>query len=184
MNIIFTLVLIASALILAFISPESFLSSMLSGAENSLKSAVTLFCIYAVWMGVSKVAEDAGLCEKGAKLLKPAVKKIFKTNDAEAAKNVSMNVVCNVLGLGGAATPFAVKAITNFDKEGNDFAQRLLFVLNATTLQIIPTTVIALRAAEGSQNASDIFLPTLICSLACTAVSVAIFLITERICRK
>ncbi|MBO5327893.1 MAG: hypothetical protein J6B04_01825 [Clostridia bacterium] len=100
---------------MAFISPESFLSSMLNGSKNAVYCAVTLFTVYSVWMAISKIAEEGGLCDKLSTLLKKPIKRIFKTDDGEAVKCVSMNVVCNILGLGGAATPFAIRAINRFN---------------------------------------------------------------------
>ena len=91
-----------------------------------------------------------------------------------------MNLSCNLLGLGGAATPYAVKAIGELEKEKNYFAQKLLFVINATSVQILPTTVIALRASAGSVAAADIFLPSLICTAVSTFTGVLLFIITQK----
>ena len=85
--------------------------------------------------------------------------------------------------LGGAATPYAVKAVGELEKQKNSFAQKLLFVINATSIQILPTTVIALRASAGSAAASDIFLPSLICTFVSTAAAVLLFLIGNKIWR-
>ena len=94
-----------------------------------------------------------------------------------------MNISCNLLGLGGAATPYAVKAVEELDKQSNDFAQKLLFVINATSIQILPTTVIALRAGAGSLSPSDIFLPSLICTAISTLTAVGLYLIGRKIWR-
>lgn len=183
MNAIFTLVILASIITITVLSPESLLPSLLSGAEKSLKCALTLFCIYAVWMGLSKLAERSGLSGGAAKALKPLSGRLFKTNNQAACGNVAMNMACNLLGIGGAATPYAVKAIEEFEKEGNDYAQKLLFVINATSIQIAPTTVIALRAAAGSVAAADIFLPSLICTAVSTGSAVILFMAGNRLWR-
>jgi spore maturation protein A len=180
MNIVFTAVILISAVVMFFVNPSAFLPALLDGAEKSVKMAVTLFCIYAVWMGLSAVSETSGANGKTAKLLTPMCKKVFKTNDEEAAQNLAMNLSCNLLGLGGAATPFAVKAIRKLNQTGNDYAQKFLFVLNATSVQVIPTTVIALRAANGSTHAADIVLPSFLSSLACTALALAVYILSER----
>lgn len=180
MNVIFTIVFISSMIVIAVFSPDKLLSSLLGGAENAAKMALTLFCIYAVWMGLSRLAEDSGLARGAAKALKPLTRKIFKTDGDGANENLAMNISCNLLGLGGAATPYAVKAIGELEKEHNTFAQKLLFVINATSIQILPTTVIALRAGAGSVSPSDIFLPSLICTVISTAVAVLLFIISEK----
>ena len=75
-------------------------------------------------MGLSKLAESSGLSKSMAKGLKPVTKRIFKSNNDAANENLAMNISCNLLGLGGAATPFAVKAIGELEKENNGFAQK------------------------------------------------------------
>ena len=145
--------------------------------------ALTLFCIYAVWMGLSKLAEKSGLSKYIARGLKPVTKRIFRTDDETANEQLAMNISCNLLGLGGAATPYAVKAVEELDKQSNDFAQKLLFVINATSIQILPTTVIALRAGAGSLSPSDIFLPSLICTAISTLTAVGLYLIGRKIWR-
>ena len=94
-----------------------------------------------------------------------------------------MNLSCNLLGIGGASTPYALKAIDELEKEKNGYAQKLLFVINATSIQILPTTVIALRAGAGSASPADIFLPSLICTVISTATAVILFIAGSKIWR-
>lgn len=180
MNAIFTVIFIASLIIITIIAPEKFLSSLLGGAENAAKMALTLFCIYAVWMGLSRLAEKSGFSKGAAKALKPLSKKLFKTDNPTALENIAMNLSCNLLGIGGAATPFAVKAIGELEKEKNEYAQKLLFVINATSIQLLPTTVIALRTSAGSVAAYDIFLPSLLSTCISTGLGVLLFLLTQK----
>lgn len=182
MNVIFTAVFMLSAIALAIFSPDNFLPTLLGGAESAFKMAVTLFTIYAVWSGLSALAEKSGLSEKIAKLLSPVAKRLFKTQDREVCTNLAMNLSCNLLGLGGASTPYAVKAIGGLEKQKNTYAQKLLFVINATSIQLIPTTVIALRASAGSLSASDIFLPSLICTAVSTVSAVLLFKGLNKLC--
>ena len=183
MNVIFTTIFIVSIAVLTFIAPDKLLSSLLGGGESALNMAVTLFCIYAVWMGLSHLAEKSGLSKGIAKLLNPVSKKVFKTDDEKATEYLAMNISCNLLGLGGAATPYAVKAIGRLEEKKNSFAQKLLFVINATSIQILPTTVIALRASAQSINPSDIFLPSLICTAVSTLAGVGLYLLGNKIWR-
>lgn len=160
---------------MALKSPDSLLPALLRGGESAIKMAMTLFTIYAVWISLSRLAEKSGLSDGAARALRPVVRRVFSTTDAEATENLAMNVSCNLLGLGGAATPYAVKAIASLEREGNDFAQKLLFVINATSIQILPTTVITLRAAAGSAAPFDIFLPSLIATAFSTAFAAGVF---------
>ncbi len=177
MNAVFTVIFLFSLAVLAFCDPQNVLPALLGGAEKSLKMAVTLFCIYAVWMGLSRVAEQSGLSRAAARGLKPLTKRLFKTESGAANENLAMNLSCNLLGIGGAATPYAVRAILELEKENNDFAQKLLFIINATSVQIVPTTVIALRAAAGSAAAADIFWPSLICTAFSTLFAAGIYIL-------
>lgn len=183
MNVIFTVIFFASMLIIAVTAPDKLLSSLMGGAERSAKMALTLFCIYAVWMGLSRLAEKSGFSKGAARALKPLSRRIFKTDNPAALENLAMNLSCNLLGIGGAATPFAVKAIGELEKDKNDWAQKLLFVINATSIQIIPSTVIALRTGAGSGAAFDIFLPSLICTAVSTTLAVLLFVAGRKIWR-
>lgn len=183
MNIIFTVVVALSGLIITFTAPDKLLPALLDGAENSAKTALTLFCIYAVWMGLSRLAEKSGLSKGAAKALKPLSKKLFRTENEAACEKLAMNLSCNVIGIGGAATPYAVKAVSELEKDGNRYAQKLLFVINATSIQIIPTTVITLRASAGSIAAADIFLPSLICTAISTIVAVTLYILGHKLWR-
>ena len=98
MNVIFTTVFIASLIAIAIISPDQLLSSLLGGAESSVRMALTLFCIYAVWMGLSKLAEKSGLSKSIARGLKPVTRKIFATDNDSANENLAMNISCNLIG--------------------------------------------------------------------------------------
>lgn len=161
-------------------APSDFLPALLDGGMNAAKTCLTLFCIYVVWMGLSAVAEDARLTEKCAKLLSKPCGKLFRTQNKAAIESITMNVSCNLLGIGGAATPYGVKAVDALEKDGNEFAQNLLFIINATSIQLIPTTVIALRAAAGSAAAHDITLPSLIATAVSTLVGATAYIIISK----
>lgn len=177
MNIIFVTICLLSAIIMLISSPTQFLPAVLAGGENALKCTLTLFCIYAFWMGLSAVAEEARLTHSVAKLLTPFCRKLFKTKDGEGVKNIAMNLGCNLLGIGGAATPYAVAAINRLEKEQNYFAQNLLFIINATSIQLIPTTVIALRSSLGSLSPHDITLPSFLATAVSTFCGVVGYLV-------
>lgn len=164
-----------------FTAPSEFLPTLLNGGANAVRFCITLFCIYAVWMGLSAVAEECMLTQKAAKLLSKPCKKLFRTENSDAVTALSMNISCNLLGIGGAATPYGVKAIEAFEKDGNTFAQNLLFIINATSIQLIPTTVIALRAAAGSAAAYDIALPSLIATFVSTFSGAGLYFLIDRL---
>lgn len=181
MNAVFTAIFVISAALLTVIAPQQFLTSLLDGARTAAEVALTLFCVYAVWMGLAAVAEECGITKKTAQLFKPLCRKVFKTKSEAACEAAAMNLTCDLLGA-GASTPFAVKAVGEWEKEKNGYAQKLLFIINAAGFQIVPSTVIALRAGMGSSDAADIFLPSLICSATTLVISVALFVLSEKLC--
>lgn len=180
MNAVFCAIFVISAALLAATAPDEFLSSLLSGTRTAAEVALTLFCVYAVWMGLAGVAESCGITKKTAKLFRPLCAKIFKTDSREACEAAAMNLTCDLLGA-GASTPFAVKAMAEFEKENNAYAQKLLFIINAAGFQLIPSTVIALRAGYGSAAAADIFLPSLVCSFITLALSVFLYVFSDKL---
>ena len=110
-----------------------------------------------------KLWEESGVARGISKLLKPLCRKLFKTEDEEALSAIGMNLSANLLGIGGAATPYGIRAATLLDKSKNArYSSSMLFVINATSLQLIPTSVVAFRIAAGSASAADIILPTML----------------------
>lgn len=181
MNGIFTVVFFLSAILFLFVNPDGFLPALLKGAEKSAVLSLSLLSIYCVWLGFFKVMEKSGLSEKLAKRLFPFAKKLFRSDDKEAVYLAGCNLSANFLGLPGAPTPLGIRATQKFHSANNGFAADMLFVLNATSLQLLPTTVIALRAAAGSSSPADIFLPTLLATLSSTLIGVLLlFLFSKR----
>lgn len=170
MNGIFAIVFLISGLATLFLDPEGFLSALLKGGEKAATLSLSLLAVYCVWLGFFKVMEQSGVSEKLARALSPVAGKIFRSRNKEALFYASCNLSANFLGLPGAPTPLGKKAAEKFCAAGEHYAADMLFVLNATSLQLLPTTVIALRLAYGSLQATDIFLPTLLATLFSTLV--------------
>ena len=109
--------------------------------------------------------QATALDKKLSKLLRPLIKRLFKKESDETYGWISINLAANMLGMGGVATPAGIKAMQSMSLEGQTVASPnmiLLLIINATSIQLIPATVIAIRATAGSTDASSIFLPTLI----------------------
>lgn len=179
MNAIFAVVFFISALLFLFTNPNGFLAAMLSGGEKAATLSLSLLAVYCVWLGFFKVMEQSGLSGKLAGCVYPLAKRVFRSDDKEAVYLASCNLSANILGLPGAPTPLGVKAVKRFTEAGNHYGADMLFVLNATSLQLLPTTVIALRLAAGSAAAADIFLPTLISTLFSTLLGALLVYVTR-----
>ena len=173
MNAIFTVIFILCNAVLLVLAPNDFLSCLLDGASKSATLCLSLVASYAVWLGLMKVWEDSGVTKATSKLLKPLAKRLFKTNDEETLNAVSMSLSVNLLGVSGAATPYGIRSAKLLDKTDEaEYASSMLFVLNATSIQLIPTSIIGIRVALGSNAPLDILLPTLITTAFSTLLGV------------
>lgn len=162
---------VGSLCMLLWVGPENALTSMLGASTEAFKLSIDLCAVYAVWLGMLEIVEESGLSEKLARALRPLIRFMFKINDKEAEKLIALNMSANMLGLGNAATPMGIKAMKRLD-DGSGIATHaviMLIVLNATSIQLLPSTIIGLRANAGSTSPADIILPTLISTL-CTFV--------------
>jgi len=146
-------------------------------AGIAVKIALGLIGIMALWLGVMKVAEDAGLIAKLANMIKPITKKLFPEipSDHPAIGAMLMNISANMLGLGNAATPFGLKAMDELDKlnpeKGTATNAMVTFLaINTAGLTLIPATAIAVRAAQGSADPT-IIIGTSIFGASCATVT-------------
>ncbi len=183
MNKLWFWLVITSICILIYLNPEIILPSMLEASESTLKLCLNLCAIYSVWMGILQVMEDSGINKKLSKLLAPVTKKIFGNVDQTTNELLCMNISCNILGMGGAATPLGMKAMQRLD-DGSGKANRamiMLIIFASTSMQILPTTVIGLRITAGSESASNIILPTIFAAILTTVIGIGLALIIEKI---
>ncbi len=164
MNKIWFLMVIGSISCLIWTDPANVLDSMINASTEAFNLSIELCAVYAVWLGFLELVEESGLGEKLAHALHPVIKKLFNIQDSQTEKMIALNISANMLGLGNAATPMGIEAMKRLD-DGSGVATPamiMLIVLNATSIQLLPTTIIGLRSAAGSNNPSDIIIPTLI----------------------
>jgi spore maturation protein A len=154
-------------------------AAALEAAGKASTFALGLIGILALWMGLMRVAEEAGLVRFIARLASPVLRLLFPEvpRDHPAMGAIVMNVAANVLGLGNAATPFGVRAMQELEtlnpRPGTATdAQAMLCALNTASVQLVPATVIALRVAAGSRAPGEIIGPTLLASLCGVVVAV------------
>jgi spore maturation protein A len=143
--------------------------AIFTGTETAVKIVLTLLGIMTFWLGIMKIAEKSGIVEFLSKLLKPVAKWIFSEipENSPIIGDVAMNFSANALGLANAATPMGIKAIEgmqkiNKDKESASNSMCMLLSMNTAGFQLIPATVIAILAANGSTSPTEIIIPTLI----------------------
>lgn len=156
-------------------------SSLLSSAGNAVQFGIGIMGIICLWCGIMNIASDAGVVNVMAKLLRPVIHLLFPRTrrNKEAEKQVITNLIANFLGLGNGATPSGISAVKELQKStGSDVAVKdvcLFLVINSAAIQLIPTTVIALRAASGAKNPADILIPTWISSISGCIIAIIIF---------
>ncbi|MDE6302536.1 MAG: hypothetical protein K2M36_02990, partial [Clostridia bacterium] len=163
---------------------------MLQGVMNAITLILKLCAIYSVWLSVLKMMQATALDQKLSKLLRPIIKRLFKNESEETYGWISVNLAGNMLGMGGVATPAGIKAMQSMASENQTVASNnmiLLLIINATSIQLIPATVIAIRATAGSADASSVFLPTLISTAVSTISGVIlckVFSLTDNLPHK
>lgn len=164
MNRIWLIMIISSLCFLLSSAPDTVVGVMVEASGGALKLCIELGAVYAVWLGILELVDASGLGNKLAKLLHPIIKKLFKIDNEEIEKMIAMNMSANILGLGNAATPMGINAMKALD-DGSGIANTamiMLIIINATSIQLLPSTVIGLRASAGSASPADIILPTII----------------------
>ena len=141
-----------------------------------------------LWCGVLKVAEKSGLVDKISDFIRPLMKLLFRgiPPKSSAMGAMIMNITSNMLGLGNAATPMGLKAMQELQqlnprKDTATNAMCLFLVVNAAPIQILPATVLSLRASAGSANPGIIILPAVASSFAAVSAGVITCKLLEKI---
>lgn len=154
--------------------------SVFESADTAVNLTITLLGTMTLWSGLMEIAVNTSIITKIEKILKPFMKIVFPKmrNSDKEYKEICMNITANLLGLGNAATPLGLKAMESM-QEKNDNKSRvtdnmaMLIVLNTASLQIIPTTVIAIRSSLGSNDPTKIIVPVWVATV-CAAITAII----------
>ena len=143
--------------------------SVTSGASSALELTLTLCSIMGLWGGIMRIAQRSRLTDKISALLSPIICILFKGVDkgSKAFNAICMNITANMLGLGNAATPLGIEAVKALDDKSYNSRKNIsmLVVVNTASIQLIPTTVAAIRASHGSNHPYDIIPAVLLTSL-------------------
>ncbi|MBP1962015.1 nucleoside recognition domain-containing protein [Paenibacillus aceris] len=158
---------------------EAVTQAAFDGAKSGVTVCFGLISVLVFWMGMMRIAEDAGILSKLAKLLQPAVRFLFPSvpKNHPAIGYIMSNMSANILGLGNAATPMGIKAMQelqklNAEKDTASTAMCTLLALNTSSITLIPTTLIAIRMNYNSVNPAEIVGTTLIATIISTAVAI------------
>ena len=137
-------------------------TSALKGAEASIELCISIAGLIILWSGIMEVMRKSGLMNSLSKLITPLISLIFPNakKDKQVMADISANVSANLLGLGNAATPAGIRAAEGLHRlSGSKIASDdmcMLVIINTASLQLIPTTIGAIRASCGAENPFDI----------------------------
>ena len=167
LNYIWPLIILCS-FIYAIISGniENLNNSIFESLEEVITLSMTLVGTMCLWCGLMEIVKNTSIMDKMTRVLRPILVWLFPDakNNEEAMENISMNTISNIFGLGNAATPAGIKAMESLDKSNMDKrklsdSMMMLIVLNTTSIELIPTTVIAIRASLNALNPASIIIP-------------------------
>lgn len=188
LNIIWLLLVVVSVVVAAYngtmqeITRESFES-----AKSAVSLAIGLIGVMALWLGIMKVAEAAGLMRTIARAIRPVMVRLFPEVPADhpAMSAMIMNMAANMLGLGNAATPMGIKAMTELDKinpskETATNPMCLFLAINTSSVTILPLGVITIRAAAGATSPASILIPSMLATACSTVAAIAIAKVLAR----
>ena len=133
-------------------------SALFAGAEKAAQFCLSAGCGICLWSAVMEVMDRCGIASAISKALRPLLGHLFPSaaKDRETMDALSQNVSANLLGLGNAATPAGIRAAKGMARLGAQDELCLLVVLNTASIQLIPSTIAAVRAAQGAVSPFDI----------------------------
>lgn len=177
LNIIWPLFIIGSY-VYAIINGniETVNTEIFDSVNDAVSLSLDLLGSMCLWCGIMKIAQNTSLISKFTKLLNPIINFLFPEikENKQAKEEIAMNLTANIMGIGNAATPLGLKAMETLQKENKDKttlsnSMIMLIVLNTASLQIIPTTIIAIRVSLESKNPTEIIVPVWIATM-CAAI--------------
>lgn len=158
---------------------EAVSDAVVSGAQEAAELCISMIGIYALWMGLLNIANEAGLVNAIAKRLERVMRLLFRglRKGSEAIGYITLNMVANMLGMGNAATPFGLKAMQALKDENGGAAEAsddmcMFIIINTASVQLLPLTIIAVRTASGSSDPTEIVGTSLIATFATAVIGV------------
>lgn len=160
---------------------ENINNAVFEYTDSAVKLIITLIGTMCLWNGLMEILQNTKLINRITKILQPFINLLFPESKKNKKINqeISMNVVANILGLGNAATSLGIKAMKSMQEENpdktrltNDMA--MLIILNTASIQIIPTTVIAIRMSLGSEMPTKIIFPVWLSTICAAIVGITV----------
>jgi len=166
---------------------DDFTKAMFEAGKASVEVCLYLVGIVSLWLGVTKILEDSGLMYRLSNFFTPLISALFRNIPRGHASitSITLNLLANFFGIGNGATPLGIRAMEdlqtlNKDKDTISFEMMLFIVINTSSIQLIPFTVIGLLASYGSENPNWVFLPTFLATLISTVMAITILFIFKK----
>ena len=160
---------------------EQMSNSIFESTANAVQLSITFLGTICLWNGMMEIVRKTSLMEKLTHLLRPAIGFLFPElkHNEKAKEEITLNMIANILGLGNAATPLGLKAMKTMQKDNSkkdtvSHSMAMFIVINTASIQIIPTTVIAIRASLGSNNPSYVIFPIWIATIGAAGVAILV----------
>lgn len=173
LNIIWTSMMLISFVTAAITgNTEATMTALLESGTKAIELLISIGGIMAMWSGFMAIADKSGMVDRISDFMSPLIKLLFKSarTDADCRRAISMNIVANFFGLSNAATPLGLKAMKLLSAKSNikgvatdDMC--MLAIINSASVQLIPSTLIAMRVAAGSTSPGSIILPIWVVSI-------------------
>ena len=167
---------------------EAVSTAAIEWAETAVELSLGLIGVMALWLGLMKIAEEAGIVRGMGLLMKPIMVKLFPEVPADhpAMGSIVANMAANFFGLGNAATPLGIKAMQelqdlNENKEEASNAMVMFLAINTSSVTLISSSTIAYRSAAGAANPADIIGPTIIATAVSTTVAIIACKLLEKL---
>ena len=180
LNIIWPIFIIISYIYAIFTGKVNEINdSIFESCESAVNLTITFLGTMCLWSGIMQIAKKTTLISKLTKMLSPIMKILFPDIKKEnpAYQEISMNMVANILGLGNAATPLGLKAMKTMQKQNSNKdtltnSMAMFIIINTASIQIIPTTVIAIRSSLGSNNPTAIIIPVWVATISAATAGI------------
>lgn len=167
---------------------EAVSTAAIEWAETAVELSLGLIGVMALWLGLMKIAEEAGIVRGMGLLVKPIMVRLFPEVPADhpAMGSIVANMAANFFGLGNAATPLGIKAMQelqdlNENKEEASNAMVMFLAINTSSVTLISSSTIAYRSAAGAVNPADVIGPTIIATAVSTTVAIIACKVLEKL---
>lgn len=163
-------------------------NSVFESTKSAVELCISLLGTICLWNGIMQIASKTNIVKHLEKLINPITKRLFPDikKEEKVHGEITMNIIANIMGLGNAATPLGLKAMKSMQKKNKEKnklsnSMAMFIVLNTASIQLVPTTVIAIRSSLGSNNPTQMIVPVWISTIcAATAAIVSAKLLMKK----